>query len=85
MYISDFVTYFDVFYKYFVPGQRPQGLFFLKNNVIYVYLCIFMYMYAYFLVPWYPPGQKSHIKKSIPPLDRTDGHPSIPPWLSREG
>ncbi len=44
-----------------------------------------MYMYAYFLVPWYPPGQKSHIKKIIPPLDRTDGHPSIPPWFPRGG
>ena len=31
------------FYKYFVPGQRPQGLFFLKNDGIYVYLCISMY------------------------------------------
>ena len=41
------LIYFYVFYKYFAPGQRPQGLFFLKMNVfmcMYVYLCIFMYM-----------------------------------------
>ena len=46
--------YFDVFYKYFAPGRRPQG-FFLKNDVIYVYLCIFMYFLCilmHFGGPW---------------------------------
>ena len=31
---------FYLFYKYFAPGRCPQG-FFLKNDGIYVYLCIF--------------------------------------------
>ena len=40
-----------VFYKYSAPGQRPQELFvFLKNEGIYVYLCVFMHIYVFLCI-----------------------------------
>ena len=52
--------YFLTFYKYFAPGHRPQGFFFLKKRR---YLCIFMHIYVflrYFYVfyKYFVPGQR---------------------------